>query len=327
MVRKKINEEATKRPEQVKRYQETLDLLRDRIKDNKGNESIPLSKGDAEKLASLAKEGEVDPSKLGLTPEELIKYTDVLRQSFKAGLTSATITMVLKVTPEILKAVEYLIKTGELDEEKFKKIGFAALEGASEGFVRGTVSAAITTCCKSGLWGSALKSVDPAIIGSATVLVINTMKNSYKVAIGEMTNYELTNELIKEMFTSTCALALGSVTQSFIEIPVLGFMIGSFVGSLAGSFVYHVGYKSAISFSVDTGFTMFGLVDQNYELPEDVMREISIDVFDYDKFDYAKFESTRFEYTKFQADTFQADSLDIHFLRRGVIGVSQIGFI
>ena len=39
-----IKTEAARRPEQVYRYQETLDLLKDRLSDDKGAESIPLSK-------------------------------------------------------------------------------------------------------------------------------------------------------------------------------------------------------------------------------------------------------------------------------------------
>lgn len=326
-LERRIHEETAMRPEQVKRYQETLSLLRDKIQDAKGNYSIPLTREDAEKLARLAKKGSLDPSELGLTTEELIKYEYILKQAFKAGLTAATITMVLKVAPEIFRATEYLIKSGEIDEKQFKRIGFAALEGASEGFVRGTIAAAITTYCKSGILGSALKDIDPTIVGAVTVLVINTMKNSFNVATGKMTKRELSNELIKEMFTTTCALATGTVSQALIEVPVLGFMIGSFVGSLAGSFVYHIGYSTTISFCVDTGFTMFGLVDQKYELPKDVMREIGIDVFDYEKFVYTNFELQKFEYIKFQADSIRADSIDFYFLRRGVIGISQIGFV
>ncbi len=326
-LERKIAEEV-KRPEQIHRYRETLDLLKSKIEDNQGNQSIPLTKAEAEKLARLAKEGGIDPSKLGLTTEELMRFEYVLKQSFKAGLTAATITMVIKVAPEIIKAVEYLIKHGEVDPEQLKRVGFDALSGASEGFVRGTVSAALTTCCKSGLLGNALKSVDPTIIGSVTVLVMDVMKNSYKVATGKMSRYEMANELIKEMFTSTCALALGAVGQAaFVEVPVLGFMLGSFVGSLAGAFIYQVGYKPVISFCIDTGFTMFGLVDQNYELPDDVLKEIGVDVFEYEKFDYSRFEPTRFDYQKFEAESFDADRMDITFLRRGVIGVSQIGYI
>ena len=326
-LERKIAEEGYKRPEQVERYRETLKLLKDRISDNKGNESIPLSEEDARRLAQLAKEGKIDPKDWGLTTEELIKAEYIMKQALKAGLTAATISIVLKTAPEIINAVKYLIDNGEVDEEQFKKIGFAALKGGSEGFVRGTISAAITTACKSGALGAALKSVDPTLVGAVTVIVMDSVKNSYAVATGKMTRFEMSNELIRAMFTTTCSLTLGAVSQAFIEVPVLGYMIGSFVGSLVGSFTYSALYKPAISFCVDTGFTMFGLVDQNYTLPEDVMREIGIEVFDYERFDYEKVEYNKFEYDSFQFDRFEPEQIEMTFLRRGVIGVNQIGYL
>ena len=321
-LERKIAEEESKRPEQVARYRETLKLLKDRIADNDGNESIPLSEEDARKLAQLAKEGKINPEDWGLTTEELIRAEYILKQAFKAGLTAATISIVLKTAPEILNAVKYLIENGEVDEDQFKKIGFAALKGGSEGFVRGTVSAAITTACKSGALGAALKSVDPTVIGAVTVLVMDTVKNSYAVATGKMTRYEMSNELIRTMFTTTCSLTLGAVSQAFIEVPVVGYMIGSFVGSLVGSFTYSLAYKPAISFCVDTGFTMFGLVNQDYVLPEDVIKEIGIDVFEYDEF-----KPERFQFDTFSAQAFEPVELDMTFLRRGVIGINEIGFL
>lgn len=326
-LERKIAEEESKRPEQVERYRETLKLLKDKVSDNKGNESIPLSEEEAKELARLAKEGNIDPKELGLTTEELVKYEYILKQAFKAGLTAATISIVLKTAPEIFNAVKYLIENGEIDEELFKKIGFAAIKGGSEGFLRGTVSASITAACKSGVWGEMLKGVDPSVIGAVTVLVMDTMKNAYSVATGKMTRYEMSNELIRTMFTTTCSLALGAVSQSFIEVPVLGYMIGSFVGSLVGSFAYSAAYKPAISFCIDTGFTMFGLVNQDYVLPEDVIKEIGIDVFDYDYFEYEIFEPERFQFNKFSYEKFEPERIDMTFLRRGVIGINEIGFL
>ena len=58
-LQRKILEEGSKRPEQVARYQETLDMLTDKIKDGKGTESIALTKEEAERLARLAKEGKI----------------------------------------------------------------------------------------------------------------------------------------------------------------------------------------------------------------------------------------------------------------------------
>lgn len=326
-LERKIREEAAKRPEQVHRYEETLKLLNDKVTDNKGNESIALSEQEARELARLSKEGGVSPENVHLTTEELIKYSDILKQAYKAGLTAATISMALRVAPEIWNAVAYLIKNGEVEEGQFKKIGFAAITGAGEGFVRGTVSAAITASCKAGLCGSAMKSIDSSVVGAVTVLVMNSMKNSYQVTTGNMSRAEMVNELIKEMFVTTCALSMGSVSQSLIEIPVLGYMIGSFVGSIAGSVIYSSIYNPVLSFCVDSGFTLFGLVDQDYELPEEVLKEIGIEVFEYEKFEYEPFEYEKFEYEKFEYEQFEYEKLHTIFLRRGVIGVNCVGYM
>lgn len=330
LLQRKIATEQTIRPEQVQRYQDTLKMIDDRIRDGKGVESVPLDTNDAKELARLAKENGISEEKLremGISTEDLIGFGDIMSQAFKAGLTAATISMVLKVAPEIYKAIAILIQTGELDGEQFKKVGFAALSGASEGFIRGTVSAALTTACKAGLLGQTLKSVDPSIIGAVTVIAMNTMKNAYYVVKGTKTQRELANELVQEMFVSTCSLVLGGVAQYFIQVPVLGFMIGSFVGSMIGSFAYNVGYNTVLSFCVDTGFTMFGLVDQDYELPDEVLKEVGFEVFEFDKFQFDEFQPDEFSFEQFSIDEFKPSELSISVLRRGVIGVSQIGYI
>lgn len=326
-LERRIKEESVKRPDEVRRYQETLDMLRSKVSDNKGNESIELAETEARKLAELSKRGDVTAEKLNLTTEELIRFKDILRESCKAGMSAAVITMVLKMSPEIWKAIHYLIENGEIDEEQFKVLGFKALTSSSEGFIRGTVSAAITGSCKAGLCGSALKSLDPTVIGAATVIVMNSMKNSYKVAIGEMSRTQMVNELVKEMFVSTCALSMGSVGQSFIQIPLVAYMMGSFVGSIAGSIIYDAVYSPVISFCIDSGFTMFGLVEQNYELPEELLKEIGVEVFEYEKFDYSSIDTETFQFATITPEKVEPKGIDMVFLRRGVIGINCIGYV
>jgi hypothetical protein len=322
-----IKTESARRPEQVYRYQETLDLLKDRLSDDKGAESIPLSKKEAEALATLAKQGKINSDELGLTTEELIKYDYIIQQAFKAGLTAATISIVLKVAPEIIKAIDYLMKNGEINAEQFKKIGFAAVSGGAEGFIRGSVSAAITASCKAGLLGEALKSVDPTIVGTVTVLTMNVIKNAFQVALGKKTRTQLSGELVRDMYISACSLIGGGISQAFIEVPVLGYMIGSFVGSIIGSFTYNIGYKAVVSFCVDSGFTMFGLVEQDYTLPKEIIEQMGIETFEYESFQYDTFEPEGFSFDTFETDIFEPDTLDITFLRRGVIGVSKVGYV
>ena len=161
-----------------------------------------------------------------------------------------------------------------------------------------------------------------------TVLAIDMMKKSYKVATGQMKQNELIMEFIKEMYISTASLIAGGISQSIIEIPVLGFMLGSFIGSMFASFTYDMGYEKAISFCINSGFTMFGLVDQSYELPVDLLEEIGLDIFTYDKIELDLFQFDKFEFSKFELDTFESDKeSDFIFLRRGVIGINKIGYV
>jgi uncharacterized protein YqgC (DUF456 family) len=329
-LRRKIATESAIRPEQVGRYRDTLKMLSDRLMDGQGTESIPLSEADAKALAVLAKKGDVSAEKLkilGISADEVIRFEYLAKQAFKSGLTAATISVVLNVAPEIYKAINHLIKSGDLDENQFQRIGFSALKGGSEGFIRGTVSAAITIACKSGMLGEALKSVSPSVVGMATVLAMDTMRNAFKVAAGKMTRSALAQELVKELMVSSAALAGGTIAQIFIEIPVMGFMIGSFIGSTIGSFAYNCGYSAVMSFCVDTGFTMFGLVKQDYTLPEDVLEYIGVNVFQYEKFLPKQFQKLDFTPNSFNQKEFEANALGIRFLRRGVIGVSEIGYV
>ena len=322
-----IKTEAARRPEQVERYRETLQMLKDRISDNQGNESIPLSREEAERLATLAKQGKFDAQNLGLTTEELLSFESVMKDSLKAGMSAAVISLALKVAPEIINAIKYLIENGEVDEEQFKKIGFAALSGTQEGFIRGTVSSAITTCCKGGLLGEPLKEVSPGLIAIVTVLAMNTVKNAYSVASGKMSRTTLANQLVKDMIVSGASYAGGTIGQAAIPVPVLGYLVGSLVGSLVGTFVADVGHTAVLSFCTETGITMFGLVEQDYVLPDDIIKEIGVETFDYETFEVDSFEPESFSFDTFDTESFQPDNLEIKFLRRGVIGVSRIGFI
>jgi len=327
-LKRMIATEGARRPEQLKRLQDTLKLLTDRIADKEGNESIPSSIKDMEKLAVLGEEGKFNAKDFDISAPDLLNLEMVVRESLKAGVTAALISLVLKVSPEIFKSIDYLIKNGEIDGEHFKRIGFAAVTGSSEGFIRGSVAAAITACCKSGVLGETLKEVSPGVIGTIVAVTMNTMKNAYQVAIGKKSRTELSNELIRDMFVSSSTLVMGHVGQIVLhQLPVVGYLVGSFVGSVVGSFVYDTGYKAAISFCTETGVTLFGLVDQDYKLPEDIIDEMGLETFDFDTFEADSFEAESFAFETFEPDTIQPDTLGITMLRRGVIGVSKIGYV
>ena len=91
------------------------------------------------------------------------------------------------------------------------------------------------------------------------------------------------------------------------------------------SVVYNIGKKRLISFCVDTGFMCFGLVDQDYELPEDVLNSIGIDTIEIPRknIDYKAIETTKIHRS---IEVKEYETIDITVLRRGVIGVNKVGY-
>lgn len=330
-LKKKLNKELYNRPDLAPKYEETLHQLDDRIRDGQGTESIPLSRDNSGKLAIDAQHGKINEDCLkqyGLDLKEIIKYEYVLKKAMKAGTNAAVITMVLKLAPEVLKTISYLIKTGRLSKEQFKSMGVAALSGVSLGFIRGSIAAGLTTACKSGLWGTSLKSVNPSVVATLTVLTIETISNAYRVACGNLSKQEMCIQLIKNMVLSSSSLICGGLMQATLfMLPSLGFLLGSFIEATLGSFACKLGGSAILSLCIDTGFTMFGLVEQNYELPQYVFDYLGINSFKIETFNVPKFEIKKIEIKQFNYSKFEFDTFAIKPLRRGVISVSKIGYV
>ena len=317
-LKRKISQESYRGSDLVEGYKETLKNLMDRLKGPDGVESIPLSKEDSKRLAILARDGDIDLNKIGINTENLVNYEYIFQRALNAGMTSAVISMVLKVAPEIYKTIDKLIKDGELDLNDLENIGFAAIKGSAQGFINGSISAAITTACTAGLFGTVLKTINPTIVGTLTVIVTNSIVYSIKLANKKITKEEFALKISKDIFISTCSIGLGTITQTLIpELPAFAFLIGSFIGSLAGSFVYDKGYNKFMSFCCDIGFTCFGLVEQDYKIPDKILKEMKIKTFEHKTFEHKTFEHKTFKY----------QTIGLTFMSREVIGVSKIGYV
>ena len=241
-LKKKIAKESINRPEQAQRYQDTLNLLQDRLRDSDGVESIPLSKADAEKIARAAKEGKFDPKEFGLSPDKLITSDYIRTQAIQAGLSAAALTMALKTAPEIVKGIRHLIQTGEIDPEQLKKTGVTALSSGAEGYLRGMISAAVTISCKAGIWGQTLTSVSPFAVSGIVVFALDAIKGVFAVAIDKKDSQQFKKEIAEEAFSAVGA-AVGGATLNTV-IPGVGYMVGALLGSTLGSYAYHVATKT-----------------------------------------------------------------------------------
>lgn len=324
-LRFKIAKELLTRPEQAKRYQDTLDYLTDKIKAPDGTHSVELTREQAEELARLAKVGDFAPENWGFSTEQLIKLTHILNRGIEAGTTAAVISMVIKIAPEIFKCLENLISTRRLKENDLKNVGFAALEGSGEGFLRGFVAASITTCCESGILGNCLKTLDPSIIGALTVIVMNTMRNSFLVVKGSLSKNELAANLSRNIFVAAFGVGGGMLLQTFASFIPLAYLLGNFVGSFVGSFAYIAYEKAFLSFCIHNGWTMFGLVEQNYELPKEIIDQLGFDVLELEKYIPQRFNENRYAFKEYVPQ--EPNHNQVKMVRRGVIGIWQVGYI
>lgn len=309
-------------------YMETLSQLKDKIEDRTGVESIPLTKAEAEAIAALCKTGDFKPEDFGFKLGELITNEYIMAQALKAGYTSAVITLVLQIGPEIYRAIDYLVKNGEIDVEQLKATGLKAISASAEGFIRGSVSASLTIACQAGKLGASFISVSPGMVGTFTAIVMDTMKNGYDVARGKMEPHEMAITLSKELVISSASIAGGTVGQALLpELPVLGYMLGSFVGSVVASVSLNIGEKTILSFCADTGYSFFGLVEQNYELPKEVIDRLGAEVATMSRIEINRASEKRAQINRASIHRAKYNTLDVMVLRRGVVGVNKIGYV
>lgn len=320
----KIQKELMTRPEEAKRYQDTLELLSSKIKTSDGTESIELSREESEILARLAKKGKFDPSDFGISTEDLMTFNHALAQGVKAGTTAAIITLVFKTVPQFYKCIEQLISEGKINEDDFQKLGFDALTGASEGFVKGFIAGTIVTACESGVWGSSMQGVSPSVVGALTAIMLQSMQDSFLMAKGSLSQEEFTANLSKNVFVASCGIGLAIATAAMLPTIPFAYMLGNFVGSMVGSFAYIAIDNAFMSFAVYSGWTFFGLVKQDYALPEHVLKEIGVDLFTFEEMFVDEFQPDEYQPDEFEIDEYHPDFISI--IRRGVIGVHQVGY-
>ena len=325
--------ESFRRPEQVARYEDTRENLVTKIEKD-GVSSKGLSREDSKTLTEEIKAGEVDLESRGISAkDELLSNTDqVVRTSLNAGVTAAAVAAAFKAAPVIVAAVQELAATGDLDLEALASGGAESASAGAMAFVSGSASAALTEAMRSGMLGDAFEEMSPAVVGAATVVVMDALVGGVKVATGNMTRYEFADSLAQNTVIAMAGVAGGALGQALLPIPALGYLVGSLAGSVIGGFAYDAGSKVFMSLCVERGVTLFGLVEQDYELPVETLEAIGVDVFEYEKFEPDWFEPERFEPDWFEPEWFVPELatpllIGFEFPRRGVIAAGRIGYV
>lgn len=309
------------RPEVAAAYQDTADAVSDRIEID-GVTSKPLTEGDAKSIASeLKRDGEINADKYGLNTEGFIEWSDIFRESGSAALNAAAFSAALTAAPHVYRIIDKCIKTGELDAKLIREGAGHVLSSSSAAGLRGGLAAVITGSCKSGLMGASLKGVSPTAIGMATAMALNSIENSWRYAQGQITGKELAFNSSRDAVALMMGGGGAALGQMLIPVPVLGALLGNLVGSTIGAVGFSYANNKVLGICVESGWTFWGLVDQSYVVPEQVLRDAGFDLFA-----PQYFKPELFAVNKFNVQRFQTDRSGFTFLRRGVIAFNTVGF-
>lgn len=321
-----------KRPDVAKAHLETKEHLVSKISDDKGVESNDLSTKDSLKIAKAMKRGKFNPEKHGVYREELLEEArvDYIDSALNSGLTAATITAIMQLVPELYKTIDYLTKNGEIDIKEVKTSSKRVISTSGESFLRGSIAYLVEYANQKGFFGEFVKNIEPTIIGVLVNIIYSTIKDSILVAAGKISAREMGDRFIDSVFVSSGYLigmkVGGPIGQSLApNLPIIGYAIGSLIGcSIA--VVYKIGKKQFISFCVDTGFACFGLVEQNYEIPEEVLAKMGVHTIPVSRIEVSKTIVNNINIVS-HLDAVEYETIDLTVLKRGIIGINKVGYV
>ena len=94
---------------------------------------------------------------------------------------------------------------------------------------------------------------------------------------------------------------------------------------MVGSFAFVASDNAILSFCIYSGSTFFKIVNQNYQLPERVLKELGVSFFEYEHTDIHKYAFDEFLINEYNYKEYSSNIS--YTLKRGIIGIRQIGFV
>ncbi|HQL13185.1 MAG TPA: hypothetical protein PLN88_03930 [Candidatus Cloacimonadota bacterium] len=307
------------RPEQAANYLHTYQVATDRV--IAGNvRSTPLSEQEALQIVKEIQRDKFYGKDYGLSLSEYIGWMDIARASGDAALTAAVTTVAMKIAPDLFSLIKKALLDENIDLSDVQKLGSKALEGGVEGSLRGGIAAFITIACKTGKLGTSLMQIDPSIIGVATAVAIDCIKNAFSLYSGKITSYEYVDNCLRDSLILGLGISGMVMGQILIPVPILGSVIGNIVGTLFATIIYTGAKTFLLQPMLLSGFTFFGLVKQDYSLPEKVLDEMGIDTIDLDHIGIE-----RLDHEAVDLELIDLDRIKFTMLERGFVKVDVVG--
>lgn len=312
----------------LRNYEDTLKQLSDRIRNSDGIESVPLSKADAEAIAALCKESDFKPEDFGISLDSTVTSQYILNQALKGGMTAAALTLAIQIVPSIVTLIHSLLDKGEIQIDVLKQEGFECISSTVKSFILGFISCGIYTSCKTRKIAPMLSSVNPSVIGTIVTFSIEVVKECFDVALGQKSLEELRCNLTKDLIISCSSLIGGGIAATLLPaISGIAFAVGSMIGSITASVITNIGERVIVSLCVNTGYTLFGIVKQDYKLPMGVLKEMGFTISEIDRVQVNYANVDRISVDRNSVSYNKVRRVRTIMLRRGVIAFHKVGYI
>lgn len=328
LARRNALKNSITRPEVAAAHNEVENKLVGTISDDNGISSKELSVTEAKQIAEEVKNNEFDPEKHGYKKRVLAKPVKIkyFRGAMKAGVSAAFISAAMQIVPELYKVIVHLIKKGQLSIDQLKRSGKKILSASGEAFLKGATAYSLEVLIKKGVFGQLINNMNPSVIGAMVLIISETVKDSLLLAAGKLSPREMGIRFVDNTVNTSIMIATGSYVQALLpNLPILGYLIGTLLGS-AIAVVFNIGKNKLISFCVDSGFTAFGLVEQNYQIPEEVLKEMGVDVIPIPRIEVPRVEVERIPVGR-DIRRIDYDTIKFTVLKRGLIGVNRVGYV
>lgn len=200
----------------------------------KGVQSEPLSREDAEKKLKKIRNGESPDLDLSIT------FKEVASESLRSGAIAFGITLGMGIAPQIYKELRHWKQEGEIDEGALRRVFEDPAKLASEAGIRGAFATCLTMAAKSGLLGEAAKNVSPNLVGTLVYLTVEGGKDFMEYQDGKLSGEWFADGMMQKSASAAGGVYGAALGQVAFPVPIVGAMIGATLGSILASTGYEL---------------------------------------------------------------------------------------
>ena len=110
--------------------------------------------------------------------------------------------------------------------------------------------------------------------------------------------------------------------QALIPIPMLRMLVGNIVGAALTRLAIDQANSAVLGMAAETGWTLFGLVDQDYTVPQEILVASGWKVID-----TSRFHPRSLHLKRLKPRLFQSRRIEMTVLRRRAVGFGSVGYL